>query len=157
MPHISKKDFRALQAFVSGDDQDTFVGQPTGPTRKRLTFNYVTAVLREHGIQETLVQGEGYLYFVDGEAFSWYSQSIPVCRLNHTTMESILATHKDLSAVGFGRVPRVNKNYAIIALQREYDIVNDAACDAACQPHRAKLMRQLNVLRKKIAVLKKST
>jgi len=43
------------------------------------------------------VQGAGYLYFTDGESSAWYSSSVPVCRLNHLTLEQWLDNHRDLA------------------------------------------------------------
>jgi hypothetical protein len=37
----------------------------------------VNKVLRQRGHAERLVRGRGYYYFIDGDAFSWFSQSIP--------------------------------------------------------------------------------
>lgn len=41
---------------------------------------------------EILVQGNGYLYFMDGNAHKWETCAIAVCRLNHTTLQSVLET-----------------------------------------------------------------
>jgi hypothetical protein len=66
------------------------------PTKepKRLTFNLVNEALKTRPgyAGEELVQGNGYLYFQEGNASAWRGgSSIPVCRLGHTTLQSILA------------------------------------------------------------------
>jgi hypothetical protein len=65
---------------------------------KRLTLKAVNAALAARGIKERLVQGYGYLYFIEGEASSWYSSSVPVCRLNHLPrIEQWLEAHRALA------------------------------------------------------------
>lgn len=53
----------------------------------RLTLKRVNAVLAAAGAREELVQGNGYLYFSEGEAHCWPNCSVPVCRLNHLSLE----------------------------------------------------------------------
>jgi hypothetical protein len=63
-------------------------------TPKRLTFKAVNKVIatRPGWTGEELVQGEGYLYFMEGNSHAWRGgSSIPVARLNHTTLEHIVA------------------------------------------------------------------
>ena len=57
-----------------------------------LTFKKVNKELAKHPkwAGEELVQGDGYLYFMNGNADMWYSSSIPVCKLNHVTLEMII-------------------------------------------------------------------
>jgi hypothetical protein len=57
-----------------------------------LTFKKVNKELAKHPkwAGEELVQGEGYLYFVGGNSDMWYTSNIAVCKLNHTTLESIV-------------------------------------------------------------------
>lgn len=68
---------------------------PTTPDEpKRLTFNLVNEALKSRPgyAGEVLVQGNGYLYFMEGDASAWATgSSIMVCRLNHTTLTNILA------------------------------------------------------------------
>lgn len=53
----------------------------------RLTLKRVNAALAAAGAKEVLVQGDGYLYFIEGDAHCWYTSSVPVCRLNHLSLE----------------------------------------------------------------------
>ena len=63
----------------------------------RLTLKKVNAALAAKGIPERLVQGNGYLYFVEGDAAGWYSSSVAVWRLNDLSLEQWLAEHKALA------------------------------------------------------------
>jgi hypothetical protein len=44
----------------------------------RTTPADVNKVLKQRGHNERLVRGRGYYYFVDGDAFSWFSSSVEV-------------------------------------------------------------------------------
>jgi len=46
---------------------------------KRITAAHINRELRALGLGERLVQGRGYVYFVDGDAHTWRSSSIAVC------------------------------------------------------------------------------
>jgi hypothetical protein len=37
----------------------------------------INKYLRRAGLDERLVRGNGYLYFTEGNAFGWYSSSLP--------------------------------------------------------------------------------
>ena len=66
-----------------------------------LTFKAVNKALakRPNWNGEELVQGEGYLYFTGGNSSAWAQCSIPVCKLNHTTLDSIIADFDEWSEV----------------------------------------------------------
>lgn len=49
-----------------------------------LTLKQVNKAIRELGGEEELVKGEGYYYFINGEADLW--ESVYVCRLNELTL-----------------------------------------------------------------------
>jgi hypothetical protein len=63
---------------------------------KRITARDVNKVLKEKGIAERLVQGRGYCYFVEGDAQSWFSSSVPVCYVNDFTVEQWLVEREEL-------------------------------------------------------------
>jgi hypothetical protein len=63
---------------------------------KRITARDVNKVLKAKGIEERLVQGRGYCYFVEGAAQEWFSSSVPVCYVNDFTVEQWLAELEEL-------------------------------------------------------------
>lgn len=73
----------------------------------RLTFAGVNKALKAEGINAELVQGEGYLYFVGDDVELAGSTSIYVCKLNHTTLDIILADAKRFKAE---HTERLNRN-----------------------------------------------
>ena len=54
----------------------------------------VNRALRELGAEEQLFQGEGYFYFGEGDAYQWFTSTIPVFRLNHLTLEDYIGYWK---------------------------------------------------------------
>jgi hypothetical protein len=54
----------------------------------RLTLKRVNAALAAAGAKEVLVQGEGYLYFIEGEAHCWYTSSTGVASTSTTALAS---------------------------------------------------------------------
>lgn len=66
----------------------------------RLTLKSIAKALVAEGFPADieLVQGDGYLYFSGGDAHTWYSSSVCVCRLNHLTLDQWIAEAKSLSA-----------------------------------------------------------
>ena len=64
----------------------------------RLTFKTVNAALAAAGAKEVLVQGNGYLYFAEGDADSWPEVSVAVCRLNHMSLERWIEEWRRLKA-----------------------------------------------------------
>ena len=61
--------------------RDIELAEVTTPisTPRKSTARTLTAALRRAGYQETVVQGKGYVYLVDGASLDWFSTSIPVC------------------------------------------------------------------------------
>ena len=47
----------------------------------------VNRALKLAGRSEKLVRGNGYYYFVDGEAFNWYSSSVSTCYADSLSLE----------------------------------------------------------------------
>lgn len=64
----------------------------------RLTLKTVAKALVAEGFPADieLVQGNGYLYFAGGDAHTWYSSSVYVCRLNHLTLDQWITEAKTL-------------------------------------------------------------
>jgi len=60
-------------------------------TTKKSTARTLTAALRRAGFLETVVQGRGYVYLVDGDAFDWFSQSLEVCYTRDLDDEKVVA------------------------------------------------------------------
>ena len=53
---------------------------------KRLTLNLLNGVLETLGVKEKLVRGNGYFYFVGGDAMRWHGSSVYVNRLSTLTL-----------------------------------------------------------------------
>jgi hypothetical protein len=53
-----------------------------------LTLKKINAAIAERGGKEVLVKGEGYFYFIEGDAWSWSRQSVYVYRLNDMSLEA---------------------------------------------------------------------
>lgn len=74
-----------------------------------LTLKQVNNAIAKAGFNEVLVAGDGYYYFIEGDAFQWESSSVYVYRLNHLSLDQWLAAHKALrtayanSLENFGR------------------------------------------------------
>ena len=47
----------------------------------------VNAAIKAMGRDERLVAGRGYCYFVEGDAMSWYTSSVPVARISDLSVE----------------------------------------------------------------------
>lgn len=71
-------------------------------------MNRLNRALVRAGIIERVVQGRGYVYFVDGEAHTWPSSSIAVCWMRDLTPESVVSEWKSLS--GQTRTPKEASN-----------------------------------------------
>jgi hypothetical protein len=65
--------------------------------RQPSKHNPLNKALAKAGVAERVMQGRGYVYFVDGEAHTWHSSSIPVCYMRDLTPEAVLYWHKALS------------------------------------------------------------
>lgn len=50
-----------------------------------LTLKQVNKAIKERGGEEQLYKGEGYYYFIEGEALEW--ETVPVFGLNHLTLQ----------------------------------------------------------------------
>ena len=64
----------------------------------RLTFKTVNAALAAAGAKEVLFQGNGYLYFAEGDADCWPEVSVAVPRLNHLSLEAWIESWRRLKA-----------------------------------------------------------
>ncbi len=65
--------------------------------RQPSMHNRLNRALAKAGVAERVMQGNGYVYFVDGDSSSWYSSSIPVCWLRDLTPEDVLRYHAQMS------------------------------------------------------------
>lgn len=65
---------------------------------KKITARTINAQLAALGICERLVQGRGYVYFVDGDAAGWYSSSIGVCYVADLVQPTLAATMANVLA-----------------------------------------------------------
>jgi hypothetical protein len=52
----------------------------------RVTIAAVNKALKAAGHPEELVRGNGYFYFAEGDAMSWYTSSVYVYRLDSYTV-----------------------------------------------------------------------
>ncbi len=84
------------------DDRTELVAARLGidTTRHPVSSATVNRLLKALGHSEKLVAGRGYLYFVDGDASSWYSSSVPVCYLRDLTVGRWVQEHAELKARG---------------------------------------------------------
>lgn len=62
------------------------------------TASAVNAALKRAGREERICAGKGYVYFHSGEAFSWYTSSIPVCYVRDLTVREALRYVETMSA-----------------------------------------------------------
>lgn len=74
------------------------------PDRTPKTSVTVNNLLKALGHAERLVRGNGYWYFVDGDAMMWYSSSVPVCRITDLPLYR-WAQERDHLAGTAGRSP----------------------------------------------------
>lgn len=54
------------------------------------TASAVNAALKRAGREERICRGNGYVYFHSGDAFRWYTSSIPVCSVRDLTVREAL-------------------------------------------------------------------
>ena len=59
----------------------------------KVTATSINRELKKRGIEERIVQGKGYCYFIEGRAHEWFSSSIPVCYTRDLTIERVLEIH----------------------------------------------------------------
>lgn len=64
----------------------------------RLTFRAVNAALAAAGAAEVLVKGDGYFYFMEGDAHCWPATMVYVTRLNDLTVEQWIGEWRSLRA-----------------------------------------------------------
>lgn len=55
--------------------------------RKQIRSVHVNNAIRDAGGAEILVKGEGYWYFMEGEAHKWPRTMVEIHRLNHYTLQ----------------------------------------------------------------------
>lgn len=68
------------------------------------TYQSVNAALRKIGAAEKLVKGDGYCYFIDGDAHGWPAQSVYVYRMSDLTVAQWIAEYRSLKAAYEQRV-----------------------------------------------------
>lgn len=56
----------------------------------KVTAATVNAALKKAGYAERLVQGNGYMYFAEGEAHTWQQTSVMVFRASDLSLEQWL-------------------------------------------------------------------
>lgn len=49
----------------------------------KITAATINRELKRLGYAERIRQGYGYVYFTDGDASSWYSSSVAICKISH--------------------------------------------------------------------------
>lgn len=54
---------------------------------RKVTVATVNAALKARGVAERLCKGNGYFYFVEGNASDWYTSSVSVFRASELTLE----------------------------------------------------------------------
>lgn len=59
----------------------------TTPKARRVTLTAINNELARRGHAERLVRGDGYFYFIDGAAHTWYSATVPSMQLGWQTVE----------------------------------------------------------------------
>ena len=64
----------------------------------RLTFRAVNAALAAAGAAEVLAKGDGYFYFMEGDAHCWPATMVYVTRLNDLTVEQWIGEWRSLRA-----------------------------------------------------------
>jgi len=79
----------------------------------------VNKVLRRMGVEERIVQGQGYVYFTEGEAHTWYSSSIPINRINHMTVRQLVEEYVSLRNAG----DEANKDRQLLRDGQRYRIL----------------------------------
>lgn len=57
----------------------------------------VNKILKEHGYEETLVKGSGYLYFDGGDTSSWFSSSVSVPRVSSLSPQRWIDERNELA------------------------------------------------------------
>lgn len=68
----------------------------------------VNKVLAANGRAERVQQGNGYFYFHSGEAMSWYTSSVPVCRISHCTVAEVIAEFNEMAGTSITGIPGVS-------------------------------------------------
>lgn len=61
-----------------------------------VSLKQINAALAAKGAAERLFKGNGYFYFSEGSADSWYSASVFVNRLSQLTLKQWLAEYESL-------------------------------------------------------------
>lgn len=64
------------------------------------TVARVNRVLRQLGVEERIVQGRGYVYFAEGDAYSWYSSSVPINHISQMTVRQLIEEYVRLKNEG---------------------------------------------------------
>ena len=75
-----------------------------------ITLKQINAELSRRGVKERLYRGEGYFYFIEGDAHLWYSSVVSAYRLKQLTMEQWLSEWKRLSGNDNFPVDTVGQN-----------------------------------------------
>lgn len=55
-----------------------------------LTIKSVNRAIAAQGHKEILCRGKDYFYFYDGEADNWFETIVPVCAINHLSLQQWL-------------------------------------------------------------------
>ena len=63
-----------------------------------LTLKQVNKAIAAKGGKEQLVKGNGYYYFIDGDAWSWSRQSVYVNTLNQMPLETWITVWEAMRA-----------------------------------------------------------
>lgn len=54
---------------------------------KQVRTSHINAAIKKEGGHEKLVKGDGYWYFIEGDAYEWETSSVYVYNLNSYSLE----------------------------------------------------------------------
>lgn len=66
-------------------------------TTKKATIKNVNKVLELAGREERVCQGKGYFYFHGGDAESWFTSSVPVCKLSMCSLSKVIQIFNEMA------------------------------------------------------------
>lgn len=68
---------------------------------KRVTITAVNKALEAADYPERICKGNGYWYFIEGQAHTWRSSSVMTCHLSDFTVEQWVAERNELANRSF--------------------------------------------------------
>lgn len=70
------------------------------------TVARVNKVLKSMGVEERIAQGNGYVYFYDGDTSYWPAASVFINRINEMTVKELISEYEALKAADRDHQPR---------------------------------------------------